>query len=58
MDFLLHRTGLASEWASRAQVGDRLHIGGPGGGNDIDLKLASFDLDGLLASGSVKRSRP
>ena len=31
VDFLLHGTGLASEWAARAQVGERLHIGGPGG---------------------------
>lgn len=39
VDFLLHGTGLASEWASRAKVGDCLHIGGPGGGIDIDPAL-------------------
>ncbi len=39
VDFLLHGTGLASEWAARAEVGQRLHIGGPGGGTDIDPAL-------------------
>ncbi len=39
VDFVLHGTGLASTWASRAQVGEQLHIGGPGGGVAIDPAL-------------------
>jgi NADPH-dependent ferric siderophore reductase len=31
VQFLLHGTGPASEWAERARPGDRLAVGGPGG---------------------------
>lgn len=29
LDFVLHGHGVAGEWAARARLGDRLHIGGP-----------------------------
>jgi NADPH-dependent ferric siderophore reductase len=47
VDFLLHGSGLASEWVSQAQIGDSLHIGGPGGGADVDpsLKAAVIMVD-------------
>jgi len=36
IQFLLHGTGPASEWAQRAKPGDRLAVGGPGGRFSMD----------------------
>lgn len=62
VDFLLHGTGLASEWAARAQVGERLHIGGPGGGTDIDPALRAavllVDETAMPAAGMILDALP
>jgi NADPH-dependent ferric siderophore reductase len=62
VDFLLHGVGLASEWAARAQVGDRLHIGGPGGGTDIDAALRAavllVDETAMPAAGMILDALP
>ena len=62
VDFLLHGTGLASEWAVRAQPGDRLHIGGPGGGTDIDPALRAavllVDETAMPAAGMILDALP
>ena len=62
VDFLLHGTGLASEWAASAQVGERLHIGGPGGGTDIDPALRAavllVDETAIPAAGMILDAVP
>ena len=62
VDFLLHGTGLASEWAASAQVGERLHIGGPGGGSDIDPALRAavllVDETAMPAAGMILDAVP
>jgi NADPH-dependent ferric siderophore reductase len=62
VDFLLHGTGLASEWASNAQVGERLHIGGPGGGIEIDPNLRAAvllaDETAMPAAGMILDALP
>ncbi len=37
VQFVIHGDGLASNWAERARVGDRLAIGGPGGRFNLGL---------------------
>jgi NADPH-dependent ferric siderophore reductase len=62
VDFLLHGHGLAAAWAAAAQVGDALHVGGPGGGTDIDpgLKAAVLLVDetAMPAAGMVLDALP
>ena len=59
---MLHGTGLASEWAASAQVGERLHIGGPGGGTDIDPALRAavllVDETAMPAAGMILDAVP
>ncbi|MFC0139959.1 siderophore-interacting protein [Erwinia mallotivora] len=53
VDFYLHASGLASDWASRAQAGDRLAVGGPRGSlivpEDYHFQLYVCDESGLPA---------
>jgi NADPH-dependent ferric siderophore reductase len=62
VDFLVHGKGLASEWACAAQVGERLHIGGPGGGTEIDPALRAavllVDETAMPAAGMVLDAAP
>jgi NADPH-dependent ferric siderophore reductase len=62
VDFLLHGTGLASHWAAAAQPGQRLHIGGPGGGTDIDPALRAavllVDETAMPAAGMILDALP
>ena len=53
LDFYLHQSGIASDWAARAQPGDKLAIGGPRGSlvvpEDYDFQLYVCDETGLPA---------
>lgn len=53
VDFYLHQSGLASDWATRAKPGDRLAIGGPRGSlivpDDYQFQLYVCDESGLPA---------
>lgn len=53
LDFYLHQSGVASDWAAQAQPGDRLAIGGPRGSlvvpEDYDFQLYVCDETGLPA---------
>lgn len=53
VDFYLHQSGLASDWAVRAEPGDRLAIGGPRGSlivpDDYQFQLYVCDESGLPA---------
>lgn len=53
IDFVAHPGGLASQWASTAAVGDRLHVAGPPGGyrvgSDYDLYVVAGDETALPA---------
>lgn len=55
IDFALHDTGPATQWAAAAQVGDRLAIGGPRGSavvpDDFDWYLLIGDESALPAIG-------
>jgi NADPH-dependent ferric siderophore reductase len=42
IQFVLHGTGPASEWAERAQPGDKLAVGGPGGRFVLDESAAHW----------------
>lgn len=46
VQFVLHGTGPASEWAQRAKAGDRIAIGGPGGRFSPDLSAPQWWLAG------------
>jgi NADPH-dependent ferric siderophore reductase len=46
VQFVVHGEGPASIWAARAQVGDRLALGGPGGRFPFDLKHQKWVLAG------------
>lgn len=62
VDFVMHGSGLASDWAAGAQVGDRLHIGGPGGGTEIDPALRAavllVDETAMPAAGMILDAVP
>jgi NADPH-dependent ferric siderophore reductase len=63
IDFALHEGGPATEWASRAQLGDTLDIGGPRGSrlvtDDFDWYLLVADESALPALGRwVESLRP
>lgn len=53
LDFYLHQSGVASDWATKAQPGDKLAIGGPRGSlvvpEDYDFQLYVCDETGLPA---------
>jgi len=53
LDFYIHQQGVASDWATRAQPGDRLVIGGPRGSlvvpTDYAFQLCVCDETGLPA---------
>lgn len=53
LDFYLHQSGVASDWAAKAQPGDKLAIGGPRGSlvvpEDYDFQLYVCDETGLPA---------
>lgn len=55
LDFALHETGPAAEWATRAQPGDKLGVGGPRGSfivpDDFDWELLVGDETALPAIG-------
>ena len=67
IQFVLHGVGPASEWAERAQVGDKIALGGPGGrftaslatpkwwiaGDESALPAIGMLLDALPASAAV-----
>lgn len=46
IDFALHESGPASDWASQAKVGDKLGIGGPKGSMIIPMDFAGYVLIG------------
>lgn len=46
IDFVLHETGIATQWASQAKIGDKLGIGGPRGSFIIPM-----DFDGYVLIG-------
>lgn len=62
VEFVLHGNGLASTWASQAQVGDSLTVAGPGGGMDIPDTLKTMvmlvDESALPATGTVLEALP
>ncbi|WP_199737334.1 siderophore-interacting protein [Erwinia psidii] len=53
VDFYLHQSGLASDWAAKAKPGDRLAVGGPRGSlivpDDYEYQLYVCDESGLPA---------
>jgi ferric-chelate reductase (NADPH) len=53
LDFYLHQSGVASDWAAKAQPGDKLAVGGPRGSlvvpEDYDFQLYVCDETGLPA---------
>jgi NADPH-dependent ferric siderophore reductase len=46
LDIVAHGPGCASEWAARAEPGDRAAISGPGRGYTIDATAPAFSLAG------------
>lgn len=46
VEFFLHGTGPASDWAVHAQPGDRVGVGGPGRGYELDPSAEWFVLAG------------
>ena len=63
IDFALHESGPATEWAANARVGDKLEIGGPRGSqvmpDDFDWYLLIGDESALPAIGRrVEELRP
>lgn len=46
VQFVIHGEGPASNWAERAQVGDRLAIGGPGGRFNLELGTGPWLIGG------------
>ena len=46
LDIVIHGSGVASEWAERAVVGDRAAVSGPGRGYAIDRAAPAFLLAG------------
>lgn len=59
LDFYIHQSGVASDWATRAQIGDSLIIGGPRGSlvvpTDYAFQLYVCDETGLPAFTRRKR---
>ncbi len=62
VEFVLHGNGLASTWASQAQVGAPLTVAGPGGGMDIPASLKTMvmlvDESAIPAAGTVLEALP
>lgn len=46
LDIVIHGSGVASEWAETAEVGDRAAVSGPGRGYAIDTDAPAFFLGG------------
>lgn len=46
LDVVIHGSGVASEWAETAEIGDRAAVSGPGRGYAIDTDAAAFLLGG------------
>lgn len=46
LDIVIHGAGVASEWAERAVVGDRVAVSGPGRGYVVDRDAPAFLLGG------------
>ncbi|MEM9807281.1 MAG: siderophore-interacting protein [Cyanobacteria bacterium P01_D01_bin.56] len=62
VEFVLHGNGLASTWATQAQVDETLTVAGPGGGMDIPDTLKTMvmlvDESALPAAGTVLEALP
>jgi NADPH-dependent ferric siderophore reductase len=62
IEFVMHGTGLASEWAERAKVGDQLYLAGPGGGYEVPPDIRSIivvaDETSMPAAGMVVDAVP
>lgn len=62
VEFVHHGGGLASDWAVRAQPGDPMFIGGPGGGYDIPADAKKIvlvaDETSMPAAGMILESLP
>ena len=62
IEFVRHGAGLASSWAETARVGDRVLIGGPGGGYAVPEDLRHIviiaDESAMPAAGMVLEARP
>lgn len=62
IEFVRHGEGLASTWSERARIGDRVLIGGPGGGYVPPDALASIvilaDESAMPAAGMVLEALP
>ncbi len=62
VEFVLHGAGLASSWAEGARVGDRMLIGGPGGGYEppegIENLVIIADDSALPAAGMILEALP
>lgn len=62
VEFVLHGGGLASDWAVSASPGDRMFIGGPGGGYDIPENAQKMvlvaDETSMPAAGMILEALP
>ena len=62
VEFVRHGVGIASEWAEKAQVGDRITVAGPGGGHDFEPGLRRLvllaDESALPAAGMILDAAP
>ena len=62
IEFVRHGEGLASSWAERARIGDRVLIGGPGGGYGVPQDLRNIviiaDESAMPGAGMVLEALP
>jgi hypothetical protein len=62
IEFVRHGEGLASSWAERARIGDRVLIGGPGGGyvpsEDLRSIVIIADESAIPGAGMVLEALP
>ncbi len=62
IEFVRHGAGLASSWAERARIGDRVLIGGPGGGyvppEDLRSIVIIADESAMPGAGMVLEALP
>lgn len=62
VEFVLHGSGLASDWAARAEVGASMLVAGPGGGYPVDEAMTKLviiaDDTALPAAGMIVESIP